>query len=64
MEMANSAHAAANVWGAWKLTRPVPDGPVVVVDDTWSPGWTMTVIADLLAGAGAGPIYPLALART
>ena len=62
-DMANSAHAAANVWGAWQLSCPIPDGPVIVVDDTWASGWTMTVIADLLAGAGAGPIYPLVLAR-
>ena len=62
--MGNSAHSCANVWGAWTLAGPIPDGPVVVVDDTWSSGWTMTVVADLLAGAGAGPIYPLVLART
>jgi len=63
-EMGNSAHACANVWGAWQLRGEIPAGPVLVVDDTESSGWTMTVIADLLGGAGAGPIYPVVLART
>jgi ATP-dependent DNA helicase RecQ len=62
-EMGNSAHACANVWGAWQLRGEIPAGPILVVDDTESSGWTMTVIADLLAGAGAGPIYPVVLAR-
>jgi len=63
-EMGNSAHACTNVWGAWRLTDPVPHGPVLVVDDTWSSGWTMTVVADLLGGAGAGPVHPVVLAKT
>ena len=63
VEMGNSAHACRNVWGAWRLRSGIPTGPVLVVDDTWSSGWTMTVVADLLAGAGGGPVYPLVLAR-
>jgi len=63
-EMGNAAHAGANVWGAWRLRAGVPAGPALVVDDTWSSGWTMTVVADLLAGAGGGPVHPLVLART
>jgi len=62
-EMGNSAHACANVWGSWQVTGPVPTGPVLVVDDTSSSGWTLTVIADLLCRAGAGPVYPVVLAR-
>jgi len=63
-ELGNSAHACANVWGVWRLRGPIPDGPALVVDDTWASGWTMTVVADLLTGAGAGPVYPVVLART
>lgn len=63
-EMMNSAHACANVWGAWRVRHPVAKGPTLVVDDTWSSGWTTTVIATLLTEAGGGPVYPLALSRT
>ena len=63
VEMANSAHACANVRGAFALRGPVPPGPVLVVDDTWSSGWTMTEVAAVLGGAGAGPVYPLVLRR-
>ena len=63
-EMGNSAHACANVWGAWRLRGPVPGGPVLLIDDTWSSGWTITVIAQLLTSAGSGPIHPFVLART
>ena len=63
-DMGNSAHACANVHGAWRPSGSLPAGPVLLVDDTWSSGWTMTVVADLLAGAGAGPVYPAVLART
>ncbi|GAC1536060.1 MAG: RecQ family ATP-dependent DNA helicase [Acidimicrobiales bacterium] len=63
-EMGNSAHACANVWGAWRLRDAVPSGPVLLVDDTWSSGWTITVIAQLLASGGSGPVHPFVLART
>ena len=63
-EMGNSAHACANVWGAWRLRDTVPAGPVLLIDDTWSSGWTITVIAQLLASGGSGPIHPFVLAKT
>jgi ATP-dependent DNA helicase RecQ len=68
-EQNNAAHKLTNVWGAFSLERselPPPDvlaGPVLVVDDVWDSGWTMTVVADLLRGAGSGPVLPFALAR-
>ena len=40
------------------LPRP---GPVVLVDDTYRTGWTMTVAATLLAEAGATAVFPLAM---
>ncbi len=65
----NSAHKLANVWGAFaveasELPEPgVRRGPVLLLDDVWDSGWTMTVAAALLREAGAGPVLPFALAR-
>jgi ATP-dependent DNA helicase RecQ len=41
----------------------VPAGPILLVDDVYASGWTMTVAAALLADAGADAIYPLVLHR-
>lgn len=64
--MSNSAHAAANVGGAFELRLPstgVPSGPVLVMDDTWQSGWTMTVVADLLRSIDVEAVYPFALRK-
>ena len=63
--MANSARQAANAVGAFEVAdlSAVPPGPVLVVDDTWSSGWTMTVVAEALLAAGSGPVLPFALWR-
>jgi ATP-dependent DNA helicase RecQ len=62
--MANSARQCDNVTGAFRLrAAPVPDGPVLLVDDTVQSGWTMTVVAEALRAAGSGPVLPLALWR-
>lgn len=37
----------------------LPDGPVLLVDDTYRTGWTMTVAAALLREAGVGEVMPL-----
>jgi ATP-dependent DNA helicase RecQ len=61
-EMANSARQAANALGAFAL-RPVTlpgHAAGLLVDDTIGSGWTMTVVAELLRGAGSGPLLPLA----
>jgi ATP-dependent DNA helicase RecQ len=42
---------------------PVPDGPVLLLDDETRSGFTFTVAAALLREAGSGPVYPLALHR-
>ncbi|HEV7535503.1 MAG TPA: hypothetical protein VGP90_07705, partial [Acidimicrobiia bacterium] len=68
-DLANSAHRCANVWGAFDVeagTLPggaLPPGPVLLVDDTYDSGWTMTVTAWLLRQAGAGAVLPFVLAR-
>jgi len=35
------------------------DGPVLLVDDTYRSGWTMTVAAALLRDAGVAAVMPL-----
>ena len=63
LEMANSAHQCRNVHGAFTITGPVPQGGVLLVDDTADSKWTLTIVGALLRHAGAGPVYPLALLR-
>ncbi len=65
-EMGNSAHQLGNVWGAFAVTPPDgawPRGPVLLLDDEWSSGWTMTVVGARLREAGAGPVLPAVLRR-
>jgi ATP-dependent DNA helicase RecQ len=62
-EMQNSAQQFRNVDGAFEAEGPVPAGPVLLVDDIVDSGWTLTVVGLALRGAGAGPVYPFALAR-
>jgi ATP-dependent DNA helicase RecQ len=67
-ELENSAHRCRNVWGAFAtdLSAVSPAeraGPVLVVDDVYDSGWTMTVVAAALREAGTGPVLPLVLAR-
>lgn len=62
--MANSVQQALNLDGALRVTREkLPTGPVLLVDDIVDSRWTMTVAAWLLRTHGAGPVYPLALAK-
>jgi ATP-dependent DNA helicase RecQ len=63
LEMANSAHQCRNVHGAFAITGPVPQGGVLLVDDTADSKWTLTVVGALLRQAGAGAVYPLVLLR-
>jgi ATP-dependent DNA helicase RecQ len=61
-EMENSAQQAANVRGQFELTAAPPAGePVLLADDLWFSGWTLTTIGALLRDAGAGPVHPLVL---
>jgi ATP-dependent DNA helicase RecQ len=60
-----SAQRVAAVTSSLRLTAgaTVPAGPILLVDDVYASGWTMTVAAALLADAGADAIYPLVLHR-
>ena len=63
---ANSAYRVAGLDGAWDT----PDqqilasagGPILLVDDLADTGWTLTMAARLLRGAGAESVLPFALA--
>ncbi len=62
-EMGNSARQFGNVSGAFAVSAPVPDGAVYLVDDVVGSRWTLAVVTAALRQAGAGPVFPLALAR-
>jgi ATP-dependent DNA helicase RecQ len=57
-----SAAARARALAGHIRVRPgstVPDGPVILVDDTWRSGWTATFATVLLREAGARTVAPL-----
>lgn len=60
----NRFHQCRNLDGAFAIVCPVPEGPVLLVDDVFDSGWTLTVVAALLRQAGSGPVWPLALATS
>jgi len=62
-EMENSVSQIRNLLGAFALDTAPPKGPVLLVDDLVDSGWTMTLLAVLLQYHGAGPVFPLALAK-
>jgi ATP-dependent DNA helicase RecQ len=63
----NSALRLRDVWNAYDLpaalTAQLTGQPVLLVDDFVDTGWTFTVVARLLRRAGAGEVYPFALAQ-
>ncbi len=60
---ANSAQRVAAVHRRYALDLPdgLPAGPVLLVDDLVVTGWTLTLAAQALRGAGATAVLPLAL---
>ncbi|HUG86248.1 MAG TPA: RecQ family ATP-dependent DNA helicase [Euzebya sp.] len=66
--MGNSVHAAAGAVRAVHLQleslADAPEGPVLLIDDLRSTGWTLTVAADALRAAGVPAVLPLALQRS
>ncbi len=62
--MQNSAKQYANIVDAFRIVSEIPSEPVLLVDDIVDSRWTFTVIAAQLRRAGAGPVYPFALADT
>ena len=60
----NRFHQCSNLDGVFAVENPIPKGPVLLVDDVFDSGWTMTIIAALLRRAGSGPVWPIALATS
>ncbi|PKD38114.1 RecQ family ATP-dependent DNA helicase [Methylomonas sp. EFPC1] len=60
----NSFHQCRNLDGAFAIQQPIPNDPVLLIDDIVDSGWTLTVIAALLQQAGSGCVYPAALASS
>ena len=65
----NSAFRLADLWDRFEVTPELQQGldalagaPILLVDDSISSRWTMTVAARQLRRAGSGPVLPLALA--
>jgi ATP-dependent DNA helicase RecQ len=62
-EMMTSARKAENVEGVYRLKfKPLPKGPVLLVDDLVDSRWTLTVAGELLGQGGSGPVHPFVLA--
>lgn len=62
--MQNSANQYANIKDAFQAIPEIPSEPVLLVDDIVDSRWTFTETGSLLRSAGAGPVYPFALADT
>lgn len=58
----NRYHQCANLDGAFEVAHDVLPGPVLLLDDVFDSGWTMTVVAALLRPAGVAAVWPVALA--
>ena len=58
----NRFYQCRNLDGAFEIDGDSPAVPVLLVDDVYDSGWTLTVGARLLRERGSGPVYPLALA--
>ncbi|SDQ37017.1 ATP-dependent DNA helicase RecQ [Quadrisphaera sp. DSM 44207] len=58
---ATSTAAATAALARLSLAAPVPQGPVLLLDDTSRSGWTLAVAAALLREAGSGSVHPLVL---
>jgi ATP-dependent DNA helicase RecQ len=59
---ANSAQRVAAVSRRFALEGEIPAGSVLLLDDLVATGWTMTLAARAIRGAGATGVLPLALA--
>lgn len=64
--MENRYHQCGNLDGAFAVQASGPElaGPVLLVDDVFDSGWTLTLAVALLRQEGSGPVYPFALAAT
>ncbi|MDT8898314.1 MAG: RecQ family ATP-dependent DNA helicase [Thermanaerothrix sp.] len=62
-DMQNNYMQAKNVLNTIKISGKVLPGPVLLVDDVFDSGWTMTIAGYLLRKNGSGIVYPFALAQ-
>lgn len=64
--MENRYHQCHNLDGAFEVRPAGSDisGPLLLVDDVFDSGWTMTLATALLRQAGSGQVYPFTLATT
>ncbi|MBG6056574.1 hypothetical protein IWX81_003014 [Salinibacterium sp. CAN_S4] len=58
----NSAFRLAQVHGAFTVPFPLPDGPILLVDDLADSRWTLAIASREPLRAGAGGVLPFALA--
>lgn len=60
--MANSSQQARNIDGSLEVIGlPLPQGPVLLVDDIVNSRWTLAVASWLLRKEGSGEVWPMAL---
>lgn len=63
--MENRYHQCHNLDGAFAVApQPGIEAAVLLVDDVVDSGWTLALASAVLREAGAGAVYPLALAAT
>jgi ATP-dependent DNA helicase RecQ len=55
----NRFHQCQNLDGAFSIDGPITQGPVILVNDVFNSGWTLTIVAALLRQAGCGPVWPV-----
>jgi ATP-dependent DNA helicase RecQ len=60
----NSYFQQRNVVGSFAIAGDVPTGPVLLLDDAFDSGWTLTEVGRLLRRHGSGAVFPAALAAS
>jgi ATP-dependent DNA helicase RecQ len=61
--MQNSSMQARNVLNTLEIRAPIPNAPVLLIDDILDSGWTLTMAGYLLRQRGSGIVYPFTLAQ-
>jgi ATP-dependent DNA helicase RecQ len=64
VEQQNAAHQQRNVEGAFTVTGQPPGGPVLLIDDLISSGWTLAEVGRVLRKAGVPAVVPATLASS
>jgi ATP-dependent DNA helicase RecQ len=62
--MQNSFQQATNIMDKFVVEEPLPNQPVLLVDDITDSTWTLTVVGHLLQTHGCSAVYPFVLAST